>query len=46
VVDLLTINEEFRLKKKIEVLEVEKSQLEIIAKDVETLKRKYNRLNK
>lgn len=46
VADLLTINDEFRLKRKIEVLEVEKTQLEIIAKDVETLKRKYNRLNK
>jgi hypothetical protein len=42
----LIINDEFRLKRKIEVLEVEKSQLEIIAKDVEVLKRKYNRLNK
>ena len=43
-VDLLTINDEFRLKKKIEVLEVEKSQLETIAKDVAFLKRKYNKL--
>lgn len=44
VVDLLTINDEFILKKKIEVLEVEKSQLENIAKDVALLKRKYNKL--
>jgi integrase len=43
-VDLLTINDEFRLKKKIEVLEVEKSQLETIAKDVAILKRKYKNL--
>jgi integrase len=40
----LTINEEFRLKKKIEVLEVQKSRFETIIKDVEQLKRKYNRL--
>lgn len=33
-VDSLTINQEFRLKNKIEVLEVEKSKLETIAKDV------------
>jgi hypothetical protein len=43
-VDLLTINEVFRLKKKIEVLEVQKSRFETIIKDVEKLKRKYNRL--
>jgi hypothetical protein len=46
VVDLLTINDEFRLKRKIETLEVEKTQLDIIVKDVESLKRKYNRLSK
>ena len=40
----LTINEENRLKKKIEVLEIEKSKLETIAKDVAFLKRKYNKL--
>lgn len=34
VVDLLTINDEFRLKRKIGVLEVEKSKLGNIAKDV------------
>jgi len=44
VVDLLTINEEFRLKNKIELLQVEKSQLQTIAKDVAFLKRKYNKL--
>ena len=44
VVDLLTVNDEFRLKRKIEVLEVEKSQLDNIAKDVAFLKRKYNKL--
>ena len=44
VVDLLTINDEFRLKRKIEVLEVDKSKLETIAKDVALLKRKYNKL--
>ncbi len=42
VVDLLTINDE--LKRKIEVLEVDKSKLENIAKDVALLKRKYNKL--
>ncbi len=42
VVDLLMINDE--LKRKIEVLEVDKSKLENIAKDVALLKRKYNRL--
>lgn len=44
VVDLLTINDEFRLKRKIEVLEVDKSKLENIVKDVALLKRKYNKL--
>jgi integrase len=43
-IDNLTINEENRLKKKIEVLEVQKSRFEKIIKDVEELKRKYNRL--
>ena len=36
----LTINEENRLKNRIEKLEVEKSQLELLTKDVEMLKRK------
>ncbi len=44
VINDLTINEEFRLRKKIEVLEVQKSRFETIIKDVEQLKRKYNRL--
>jgi hypothetical protein len=43
-VDSLTINDEFRLRKRIETLEIEKSRFEMIAKDVEQLKRKYNRL--
>lgn len=43
-VDSLTINDEFRLRKRIETLEIEKSRFEMIAKDVEELKRKYNRL--
>jgi hypothetical protein len=43
-INYLTINEENRLKRKIEVLEVEKSKLETIAKDVALLKRKYNKL--
>jgi hypothetical protein len=46
VVDLLTINDEFRLKRKIETLEIEKTQLDSIVRDVESLKRKYNRLRK
>lgn len=37
VVDLLTINEEFRLRK-VEVLQVQKSRFEKIIKDVETKK--------
>ena len=43
-VDLITINEEFGLRKKIEVLEVDKSKLETISKDVAFLKRKYYEL--
>ena len=43
-IDNLTINEENRLRKKVEVLEVQKSRFETIIKDVEQLKRKYNRL--
>ncbi len=43
-VDSLTINDEFRLRKRIETREIEKSRFEMIAKDVEQLKRKYNRL--
>ena len=44
VVDLLTVNDEFRLKRKIQVLEVEKSKLETIARDVAILKRKYDKI--
>jgi len=44
-VDSLTINQENRLKNKIDVLEIEKSKLETIAKDVAILKRKYNKLS-
>ena len=40
----LTINEENRLKRTVEILKIEKSQLEAIAKDVTFLKRKYNKL--
>jgi len=40
----LTINEENRLKRTVEILKIEKSQLEAIAKDVAFLKRKYNKL--
>ena len=40
----LTINEENRLKRTVEILTIEKSKLETIAKDVAFLKRKYNRL--
>lgn len=41
----LTINEENRLRRKVEVLNIEKSQLESIAKDVAFLKRRYRKLN-
>ena len=40
----LTINEENRLKRSVEILNIEKSKLEIIAKDLSFLKRKYNKL--
>ena len=40
----LTINKENRLKRTVEILKIEKSQLEAIAKDVAFLKRKYNKL--
>jgi len=35
----LTVNEEFRVLKKVEKLQVDKSQLELIAQDVAMLKR-------
>ena len=40
----LTINEENRLKRTVEILKIEKSQLQKITKDVAFLKRKYNKL--
>jgi len=40
----LTINEENRLRRTVEILKIEKSKLETIAKDVAFLKRKYNKL--
>ena len=40
----LTINEENRLRRTVEILKIEKSELETIAKDVAFLKRKYNKL--
>lgn len=42
--DNVTISEENRLKKKIEILQVEKSKLEILSKDVELLKQRYKKL--
>lgn len=38
-VNLLTINEENRLKQKVEILEIEKSQLAILKKDFEKFKK-------
>ena len=43
-VNNLTINEVNKLKMQVEILKIEKSQLEKISKDVAFLKRKYNRL--
>jgi hypothetical protein len=40
----LTINEEKRLKRTVEILKIDKSQLEAISKDVAFLKRKYKKL--
>jgi len=40
VVDLLTLNEEFKLRQKIEKLEVEKSRIDSLARDIELLKKK------
>lgn len=39
----LTINEEYRLKMKVKKLEIEKSQLELLTKDVAMLKRKIRK---
>jgi integrase len=43
-IDNLTIDPSNRQKREIEVLKIEKSRFETIIKDVELLKRKYNRL--
>lgn len=40
VVDLLTINEESRLKRKVEKLEVERTQFDILASKIETIEKK------
>ena len=40
----LTVNEEFRVLKKVEKLQVDKSQLELIAQDVAMLKRKMKKI--
>ena len=42
VVDLLTLNEEFKLRQKIEKLEVEKSEFEALAADIARIKKKVN----
>jgi integrase len=39
-IDLLTINEENRLKRKVEKLEIEKTQIEALAAEIEGLKKK------
>ncbi len=43
-INCLTINEENRLKRTVEILKIDKSQLEAISKDVAFLKRKYKKL--
>lgn len=40
VVDLLTFNEEFRLRQKIEKLEIEKAEFEALAADISQIKKK------
>jgi hypothetical protein len=40
----LTINEENRLKRKIEVLEVEKSRVDALTAKIEKLEKKYYKL--
>ncbi len=42
VADQFVLNEEFRLRRKIEKLEVEKSQFDTLAAEIEALKRKIN----
>ena len=39
----LTINEEFRLRKRVETLQIEKSQLQLIAQDIAMLKKRMKR---
>lgn len=43
-INLLTINAENRLKRKIEVLEVEKSKVDALTAKIEKLEKKYNKL--
>jgi hypothetical protein len=45
-VNLLTINEENRLKQKVEILEIEKSQLAILQADFEKLKQQVMKRRK
>jgi hypothetical protein len=42
VVDLLTLNDEFKLRQKIEKLEIEKSKIDSLARDIELLKKKID----
>ena len=44
VIDELTIDPANRLRRTVEILKIEKSKLETIAKDVAFLKRKYKNL--
>jgi hypothetical protein len=39
-IDLLTINEENRLRKKVETLEIEKSKIDILALKIEALEKR------
>ena len=43
-IDLLTINEENRLKRKVETLEVEKTQFQMLAEKVEAINKKINKI--
>jgi hypothetical protein len=42
-VDFLTINDEFRLRKRIEFLEIEKSKIDMLEAKIQKLERKYRR---
>jgi hypothetical protein len=42
-IDLLTINEENRLRKKVETLEIEKSKIDTIALKLQLLEKKFNK---